>query len=86
MTKKRNKVDKVSFIGGFIGWLMVDPRTTIDNRVTLANGAGWNLVQLTPTGGSNALIAALRFVVLILTLGLLTFGDGVYLIFEKEVE
>ena len=86
MVKRRNKVDKVSFIGGFIGWLAVDPRSTIDKRVQLANGAGWNLVQITPTGGTNALVSMLRFLVLILTLGLLTFGDGVYLVFEKEVE
>lgn len=81
---KRNKVDEVSFIGGLIGWLAVNPRNTIDKRVSEANDAGWNLVQIQPSSGSNLVISVLRFVILTLTLGLLTFGDGVYLVFEKE--
>lgn len=86
MPKIRNKIDEVSFIGGLIGWLMVNPRSTIDKRVELANASGWRLIQLESSSGTNALIAFLRILVLILTLGLLTFGDGVYLVFEKEVE
>lgn len=81
---KRNKVDEVNFVGGLIGWLVVNPRSTIDKRVSEANDAGWNLVQMQPSSGSNLVIAVIRFVILILTLGLLTFGDGVYLVFEKE--
>ena len=81
---KRNKVDEVSFIGGLIGWLAVNPRSTIDERVSEANSAGWNLVQIQPSSGNNLFISFLRTIVLIVTLGLLTFGDGVYLVFEKE--
>ena len=81
---KRNKVDEVNFVGGLIGWLVVNPRSTIDKRVSEANDAGWSLVQIQPSSGSNLVISVLRFIILTLTLGLLTFGDGVYLVFEKE--
>ena len=81
---KRNKVDEVTFVGGLIGWVAVNPRSTIDKRVTEANEAGWNLVQIQPSAGSNLVISVLRLVLLIVTLGLLTFGDGVYLVFEKD--
>jgi|TARA_B110000238_G_C16006888_1_gene387048 hypothetical protein len=37
---KRNKVDEVSFVGELIGWLAVNPRKTIDNRVSEANDSG----------------------------------------------
>lgn len=81
---KRNKVDEVSFAGGLIGFLAVNPRRMIDNRVKEANENGWVLTQLQPTSGNNLFIKVLRFVLLVLTLGLFTFGDGMYLVFEKE--
>ena len=81
---KRNKIDEISFIGGLIGWLAVNPKTTIDNRVAEANEAGWTVVNIIPGGQQNALLRFLRTLVLILTLGLFTFGDGVFVIYEKQ--
>ena len=81
---KRNKIDEITFIGGLIGWLMVNPKATIDNRVAEANKAGWTVVNIIPGGEQNALLRLLRIIVLFVTLGLFTFGDGVYVIFEKE--
>ena len=81
---KRNKIDEITFIGGLIGWLAVNPKATIDNRVAEANKAGWTVVNIIPGGEQNALLRVLRFIILVVTLGLFTFGDGVYVIFEKE--
>ena len=81
---KRNKIDEITFIGGLIGWLAVNPKATIDNRVAEANKAGWTVVNIIPGNEQNALLRLLRIVVLVVTLGLFTFGDGVYVIFEKE--
>ena len=81
---KRNKIDEITFIGGFIGWLAVNPKATIDNRVAEANKAGWTVVNIVPGGEQNALLRFLRYIILTITLGLFTFGDGVYVIFEKE--
>ena len=36
---KRNKIDEITFIGGLVGWLAVNPKVTIDNRVAEANKA-----------------------------------------------
>lgn len=80
----RSKVDEVSFLGGLIGFLFVNPRLIIDRRVKEANANGWRLVQIVPSSGTNFLITVLRAVLLVLTLGLITFGDGMYLVFEKD--
>lgn len=84
VVRKRNKVDEVSFIGGLIGFLFVNPRAIIDSRVSEANNHGWTLVAFQKSSGNNLLINVLRFVLLVVTLGLFTFGDGMYLVFEKE--
>ena len=70
-------VNKISFS-------LVNPKATIDNRVAEANKAGWTVVNIIPGGEQNALLRLLRIVVLVVTLGLFTYGDGVYVIFEKE--
>ena len=82
----KNKVDEVYFLGGLIGFLFVSPRLVIDKRVKEANAHGWRLINMNPTSGTNLLIVVLRTIILFCTLGLITFGDGVYLLFEKEVK
>ena len=81
---KRNKIDEITFVGGIIGWLAVNPKATIDNRVAEANKAGWTVVNIISGNEKYALLRLLRTVVLVVTLGLFPFGDGVYVIFEKE--
>jgi len=83
---KRNKIDEITYMGGFIGWLIINPKQTINNRVEEANKAGWTVVNIVPGGSQNALFRFLRIIILILTLGMFTFGDGVYVIFEKDIE
>ena len=81
---KRNKIDELSFMGGLIGWLAVNPKDTINSRVAQANEYGWRVVNIIPGSDQNAFLRILRLIVLILTFGLFTWGDGVYVIYEKE--
>ena len=80
----RNKIDEISFMGGLIGWLAVNPKDTINRRVAQANEYGWRVVNIIPGSDQNAFLRILRLIVLTLTFGLFTWGDGVYVIYEKE--
>ena len=78
-----NKIDRISLAGGLLGLLFTDPRKALDDRVNDANKAGWRLVQVVPHLSTNWLITILRAILLLITLGLFTFGDGYLLVFEK---
>jgi hypothetical protein len=86
MPKFRSKVDEVSFVGGLYGLLFTSPKRSIESRVKKGNDAGWRLVQMHASSGSNLLIWLLRLLLLIMTLGIFTFSDGMYLVFEKEID
>ena len=86
MSRFRSKVDEVSFVGGLYGLLFTNPKMAIESRVKKGNDAGWRLVQIHPSSGTNLLIWFLRLLLLVVTLGIFTFGDGVYLVFEKEID
>ena len=65
---KRNKIDEISFMGGLIGWLAVNPKDTINSRVAQANEYGWSVVNIVPGSDQNAFLRVLRLIVLILIL------------------
>ena len=69
---KRNKIDEISFMGGLIGWLAVNPKDTINSRVAQANEYGWSVVNIVPGSDQNAFLRVLRLIVLVLTFGLFT--------------
>lgn len=83
---KKNKVDRISLAGGLIGLLFTNPRGALDKRVNEANKNGWNLHQILPHTETNLFVRLLAMLVLVLTLGLYTFGAGYILLFEKEVD
>ena len=83
---KRNKIDRVSFYGGLIGALAVNPRMLLDSRVEKANLHGWTVVQITPHKEANLLIQILNFGFLMITFGLFNFAPGYLIVFEKEVD
>ena len=84
--RKRNKIDRVSFYGGLIGALVVNPRLLLDSRVAKANELGWSVVQITPHKEANLLMSILNFGLLMATLGLFNFAPGYLIVFEKEVD
>ena len=63
----------------WVNWMVkVNPKDTINNEY------GWSVVNIVPGSDQNAFLRVLRLIVLILTFGLFTWGDGVYVIYEKE--
>lgn len=80
--QKINQVIRVNFAGGLIGVLFGSSRGKIQSVVQDANSDGWNYVEAI-NDQPNLIIYVLRFLLLILTLGLWTLSTGYLLIFEK---
>ena len=80
---KVNKVVRLSLAGGLIGLMFTNPRRALDSAVDQANADGWNCHQVIPHQERNFLVFFLQIVVLILTLGLWTWGAGYLLLLEK---
>ena len=81
---KKSRVDRIALAGGLIGMLTTNPRRAIESRVEEANSNGWRLHQILPHSERNLFVILLASIVLILTLGLYTFGGGYLLLFEKD--
>jgi len=81
---KKNKVTRISLIGGIIGALTTNPRKALEDEVDNGNQDGWNAIHIEPHRTTNLFIAILQLVVLVITLGLFTWGGGYLVLFEKE--
>ena len=82
--KKINKIVRVSLPGGLIGALGVNPRYALEHVIVKHNAAGWNCHQIIPHTTRNLFIILLQVLVLIMTIGLWTFGAGYLLLFEMD--
>lgn len=80
-----NKIDRIALASGLLGALFTNPRRALDSRVETANKEGWKLIQIVPHEETNLLIKIFSIIVLLITIGLWTFGAGYILLFEKEV-
>ena len=83
MTKK-NRVLRISLMGGIIGSLFTNPRKALEEEIDKANQQGWNAIHIQQHHTTNLLIWVLQLVVLILTLGLWTWGGGYLVLLEME--
>lgn len=81
---KKNKIARISLAGGLIGLLTTNPRRALDDEIDKHNLSGWNVVNVLPHKTTNAFIAAAQLIVLVVTLGLWTWGAGYLIILEKE--
>ncbi len=81
---KKNKVTRISLMGGIIGALTTNPRKALEDEINKGNQEGWNAIHIEPHKTTNLFIAGLQIVVLILTLGLFTWGGGYLVLFERE--
>ena len=81
---KLNKVVRISLSGGIIGWLTTNPRRALDNRIDKENQEGWNAIYVMPQSDTNLAAVIARFVVLVCTLFLWTWGAGYLILFERE--
>lgn len=81
---KKNKVTRISLIGGIIGAITTNPRKALEDEVAKGNNEGWNAIHIEPHRTTNLFIAILQLVVLVITIGLYTWGGGYLVLFEKE--
>ena len=78
-----NKVDRISLSGGLIGLLFTDPRGALDSNIMKNNSNGWECHQIFPHSSDNLFITILQTVVLIITLGIWTWGAGYIVLYKK---
>ena len=82
--RKINKVVRVSLSGGLVGALGTNPRKALEQVIQKYNAAGWNCHQIYPHTTRNIFIMLLQVLLLVMTIGLWTFGAGYLLLFEKD--
>lgn len=82
---KKNKVSRISLMGGLIGALMTNPRKALEDEIDKQNQDGWNAIHIDPHRTTNLFIWVLQLAVLVLTLGLFTWGGGYLILFEREL-
>ena len=81
---KKNKVSRISLMGGLIGLLSTNPRKALEDEIDKANQEGWSAIHIEPHTTTNLFVWLLQLVVLFLTLGLFTWGGGYLILFEKQ--
>lgn len=81
---RKNKVTRISLMGGLIGALSTNPRKALEDEIDKGNQDGWSAIHIEPHRTTNLFIAVLQLVVLVLTLGLFTWGGGYIILFERE--
>jgi len=80
----KNKVTRISLMGGIIGAFTTNPRKALDDEIDKGNQEGWSAIHIEPHGTTNLLISTIQFAVLVLTLGLYTWGGGYLILFQRE--
>jgi len=78
-----NTIARISLAGGLIGALTTNPRRALNKTIEDYNARGWKAIQVESHKTHNLFIFLLQFLVLILTLGLYTWGGGYLVLFEK---
>ena len=82
---RKNKVTRVSLMGGLIGMLTTNPRKALEDEIDQQNQNGWTATHIDPYSTTNLFVWVLQLAVLFLTLGLFTWGGGYLILFEKEL-
>ena len=82
---RKNKVTRVSLMGGLIGMLTTNPRKALEDEIDEQNQNGWTATHIDPHSTTNLFVWVLQLAVLFLTLGLFTWGGGYLILFEKEL-
>lgn len=82
---RKNKVSRISLMGGLIGALTTNPRKALENEINRMNQEGWVATHIEPHSTTNLLIWILQLVMLLITVGLFTWGGGYIVLFERDV-
>ncbi len=75
-----NTVAQVELLGGVIGLIFFPPRKRIAHCIRQHNDSGWRLVQIVHVSKAGFMLQMLVF---LLTLGMITIGDTLLLVFEQ---
>ena len=81
---KRNRVLRVSLMGGLLGALFTNPRKALEKAIELANQEGWNAIHIQSHRTTNLFVVLLQILVLLITLGLWTWGSGYLILLERD--
>mgnify|MGYP001397737864 CR=1 FL=1 len=81
---KKNKVSRISLMGGLLGALLTNPRKALEDSIDKGNQDGWNAIHIEPHKTTNLFVWVIQLMVLFLTLGLWTWGGGYIVLFERE--
>ena len=79
-----NKLIRISLSGGLVGSLTTNPRKTLEDAIKAQNDLGYRCTYFLPNHAPNLFIKALQISVLLLTLGIWTWGAGYLVLFEKD--
>ena len=82
---KKNKVARISLMGGLIGMLTTNPRKALEDEIDKNNNEGWNATHIEPHSTTNLFVSAIQLLALVCTLGLWTWGGGYLVLLEKDV-
>ena len=80
---KINSVERIQYAGGLYGLLFGSSKGKLAAKVMDMNSNGWNL-HMIHQEQLNLAWLLLKFIILILTLTIWTFGNFELLIFEKD--
>ena len=80
---KINTVERINYAGGLYGLFLGSSKGKLAAKVLDMNSQGWNL-HLIHQEQLNVAWLLLRFLILILTLTIWTFGNSELLVFEKD--
>lgn len=81
---KKNRVIRISLMGGLLGALFTNPRQALDDELEVANNGGWNAIHIETHNTANLFIWAVQILVLLMTFGLWTWGAGYLVLLEKD--
>ena len=80
----KNKVERISLSGGLIGAMTTNPKRALNQCIKDSNSSGWNCTYILPHSSANLVVYLFQLIILVLTLGLWTFGPGYLVLFEKQ--
>lgn len=83
---KKSKVVHINLMGGLIGLLATNPRRALEQKIDQENRDGWNAIYFQAHRDTNLLGIILKFIVLVCTLFLFTWGAGYMVLFERETD
>ena len=82
---KKNRVLRISLMGGLLSAIFTNPRKALEDEIDSANQQGWNAIHIEAHVTTNLFIWLMQMLVLLLTLGLWTWGAGYLVLLERDV-